>query len=99
MEEDHLLIVSSSGNSTAVENLELSQPVHPNASPNMYARTTITISLPDVNEIKRCPFLSPYQLLLRIVCDAETTLICKEDVTPLLRYPVFVFLTPSSMGN
>ncbi|GFV40860.1 hypothetical protein TNCV_1637441 [Trichonephila clavipes] len=44
--------------------------------------------------MKRCREIYPNQLVLRMACGTETILILKEDRTQLIRYPVFVLLTP-----
>lgn len=42
--EDHLLTIVISGNSTSVENLEISQPVHPNVSLDEYIKAPVMIA-------------------------------------------------------
>ncbi|GFU03563.1 hypothetical protein TNCV_2257661 [Trichonephila clavipes] len=52
------------------------------------------VSFLDVTGIKPCPDLSPNQNALRIASGTEPTLIRKEDMTPLISYPVFVLSAP-----
>ncbi|GFV13308.1 hypothetical protein TNCV_3656281 [Trichonephila clavipes] len=56
------------------------------------SRTTVKVSFHDVAASKPCPDLTPYQLELRITWSTETTLIRKENMTDLMRCPVFVLL-------
>ncbi|GFW37524.1 hypothetical protein TNCV_861311 [Trichonephila clavipes] len=64
-----------------------------NASPDDSSRTTVTVSFRVVTGMRPQPDLSPNQLALRIVCGTETTLICKEDTSPMMRCPVLRLLT------
>lgn len=52
MEEDHMLAIAISNNSTSFENLELSPKVQHNTSLDEHARTTVTVSFPDCRWIK-----------------------------------------------
>ncbi|GFW94490.1 uncharacterized protein TNCV_2702111 [Trichonephila clavipes] len=67
----------------SIENVELNSPVQHNASPDKSSRTTVMVSFLDVTGIKPGPDLSPNQKALRIASDTESTLIRKEDTTPL----------------
>ncbi|GFV87437.1 uncharacterized protein TNCV_4034091 [Trichonephila clavipes] len=83
MEKKYLLPIAIPGYRSSIENLELSSPVQPNASPDKNSRTTVMVSFLDVTGIKPCPYLSPNQNVLGIAYGTEPTLIRKEDTTPL----------------
>ncbi|GFU04115.1 uncharacterized protein TNCV_862721 [Trichonephila clavipes] len=93
MGKDQLFKIAISGYRTSVENVELSPPFQHNATPNDNCWTTIVGSFRNVTGMKPCSDLSPNQLAWRIACGVETTLINEEDLTPLIRCPIFVFLT------
>ena len=52
------------------------------------------VSFHDVTGMQPCPDLSPNQLAFRIAFGTETTLICKENMTPLMQCPVCVLIAP-----
>ncbi|GFW82591.1 uncharacterized protein TNCV_3491631 [Trichonephila clavipes] len=91
--KDHLLTIVVSGYKTSVENVMLSPPFQHIASPDD-SRTSLTVCSLDVTGMKPYHDVPPNQLALRIACGTEMTLIHKEDMTPLMRCPVFVLLTP-----
>ncbi|GFX07491.1 uncharacterized protein TNCV_5092061 [Trichonephila clavipes] len=86
--KDHLLTTAISDYRTSVRNGDLSPPIQHNAFSNDNSRTTVMVSFRDVTGMKLCLGLSPNQLVLRIACGIETTLIRQEDTTPLMRCPV-----------
>ncbi|GFU54501.1 uncharacterized protein TNCV_3024761 [Trichonephila clavipes] len=95
MGKKYLLTIAIPDYRPSIENAELSSPpVQHNASPDKNSRTTVTASFLDVTEIKPGLDLSPIQKTLRIASDTEPTLIRKEDTTPLISCPVFVFSAP-----
>ncbi|GFU16035.1 uncharacterized protein TNCV_1299981 [Trichonephila clavipes] len=83
MGKKYLLTIAIPDYRPSIENVELSSPVHHNASPDKNSRTPIMVSFLDVTGIKPCPDLSPNQNALRIASGTEPTLIRKEDTTPL----------------
>ncbi|GFV20589.1 uncharacterized protein TNCV_776351 [Trichonephila clavipes] len=94
MGKKYLLTIAIPGYRPSIENVELSSPVHHNASPDKNSRTTVMVSFLDVTGIKPCPDLSLNQNALRIASGTEPTLIRKEDTTPLISCPVFVLSAP-----
>ncbi|GFS78230.1 hypothetical protein TNCV_3171941 [Trichonephila clavipes] len=68
---------------TSIENVKLSLPIQ-HITPDDNSRTTITVSFIDVTGKKMSPDFSPHQLALRIAQGTETTLLSKEDMTPLV---------------
>ncbi|GFU92389.1 uncharacterized protein TNCV_824151 [Trichonephila clavipes] len=85
---------NSYGYRPSVENVELSSPVQHNASLDRNSKTTVTVFFLGVIVIKLGPDLSPNQNALRITSGTETTLIHKEETTPLNSCPVFVLSAP-----
>ncbi|GFT90650.1 uncharacterized protein TNCV_3128221 [Trichonephila clavipes] len=83
MEKKYLLTIAIPDYRPSIENVELSSPGRRNASPDKISRTTVIVSFLDVTGIQPCPDLSPNQNALRIASGTETTLIRKEDTTPL----------------
>ncbi|GFY16460.1 uncharacterized protein TNCV_2351031 [Trichonephila clavipes] len=76
------------------ENVKLSSPVQHNASPDKNFKTTVTVSFVYDIGIKPSTYLSPNQNVLGIASGTKSTLIRKEDTTPLISYPAFVLSTP-----
>lgn len=75
---------------TPITNLKISTHVHHTASPIKHAGTSETIPFAYIRtDTTVPPFL--YEVASRFVCDTHTTLICKEYVTQLIRWP-FCFL-------
>lgn len=73
-------------------NMNFRSCIQHNASPHKQG-WPLTISFPYFSMIKRCPYLSPYQLTLIINAQTETTVISKHTVAPLIRCPGIVFFT------
>ncbi|GFX35785.1 uncharacterized protein TNCV_745781 [Trichonephila clavipes] len=94
MGKKYLLTIAITDYIPSIENVELSSPVHHNASPDKNSRTTVMASFLDVTGIKPCPDLSPNKNTLRIASGTEPTLIRKEDMTPLISCSVFVLSAP-----
>ncbi|GFW35488.1 uncharacterized protein TNCV_3071161 [Trichonephila clavipes] len=90
MGKKYLLTIAIPDYRPSVEIVELSSPVQHNASPDKDSRTTVTVSFLDVTGLKRGLDLSPNQNALRIASGTESTLIRKEDTTPLISCPVFL---------
>ncbi|GFU74368.1 uncharacterized protein TNCV_2094921 [Trichonephila clavipes] len=88
----YLLTLAIPNYRPSIENVELSSSVHAFSDKN--SRTTVMVSFLDVTGIKPCPDLSPNQNALRIASGTEPTLIRKEDTSPLISCPVFVFSAP-----
>ncbi|GFT23647.1 uncharacterized protein TNCV_3511201 [Trichonephila clavipes] len=94
MWKKYLLIIAIPGYKLSVENVELSSPIQHNDSPEKNSRTTVTVSFLDVTGIKPDPDLSSNQNTLRITSGTESTLIRKEDTTPLISCPFFDISAP-----
>ncbi|GFS57012.1 hypothetical protein TNCV_4238101 [Trichonephila clavipes] len=90
MGKDRRHTIAFSGYRTSVKNVELSPSIQHNASADDDSRTIATVAVCDVTETKSCPDLSLNQLTLRMTCGTEPTLTRKEDITPLMKCPVFV---------
>ena len=90
MGKDYLLTIAVYGYRACVENVEVSSTFQHNVFPDDNSGTTVTVFYHDLTGIKPCPDFSPNQMASRITCGTETTLIRKEDKTPLMPCPVFV---------
>lgn len=91
---NHLLTLAISGYRTFVENVELSPPVQHYASSDENSKTTAKVSFHDVTGMQTCSDLSPSLLVYRINCCTEMTFICKENISPLMKCPVFDLFAP-----
>lgn len=80
--------------SNSVEKMELLSTVHHNVFTYKHVWTTPTVSFLVITGMKICFYLSPYEWSPRTDCQTETTLIDKEAVAPLMKWPVFVFSRP-----
>ncbi|GFX06541.1 hypothetical protein TNCV_3017751 [Trichonephila clavipes] len=80
---NHIFTTAFSGYRTSVENVELSPLVLHNTFPDDNSRTTITISIRDITEMKLCPIFFPKKLVIRITCSNEATISRKDGTNSI----------------